>query len=125
MKFKKGETSDIFYKIDGENKICFSKNDKPKTAGFGYNIEMKAWVDDGNEIEPQYTTKELVQKEVDDLQNALDSQNQTLIGLIRDNEYHLISRRWIKDRPAWEIALDKWAEQFKANILTKIFEKPF
>jgi hypothetical protein len=45
--------------------------------------------------------------------------------LIRDNEYHLISRRWAKDKPEWEIALDKWAEQLESDKLIEIYEKPF
>ena len=42
MKFKQGETPDIFYKIDGDSKINFSKNSKPKTTGAGYYKEMLA-----------------------------------------------------------------------------------
>jgi len=61
-------------------------------------------------------------------QKALDDQESELLNLIKSNEYHLISRRFAKDLPAWESKLDEWAgqlEEVKAGKLVEIAEKPF
>jgi len=55
-------------------------------------------------------------------------QERQLLRLISDNEYHLISRRFAKDKPAWEAKLDEWAaqlEEVKAGNLVEIADKPF
>jgi DNA-directed RNA polymerase sigma subunit (sigma70/sigma32) len=118
--YTRAETPDWFYRIDGESKISFTEKNKP-----GYFQEMKQWEAEGNEIGPLYSDEELAQQEAEASQKALDDHNQALIDLIRDNEYHLISRRFVADREQWEIALDKWAEQLEANKITEIYPKPF
>lgn len=72
IKFKKGESPNIFYKIDlaTGDKISFSSNSKPKTSGFGMNKEMQEWISDGNTIEPQYTLEEQDQKEAKEVLEA-------------------------------------------------------
>jgi|GEM_PF-2121266 len=59
---------------------------------------------------------------------ALKDQESELLRLISENEYHLISRRWVKDRPSWELKLDEWDEQIeevRAGKLVEIADKPF
>ena len=59
---------------------------------------------------------------------ALKDQESELLRLISSNEYHIISRRWVKDRPSWELKLDEWDEQIeevRAGKLVEIADKPF
>jgi len=86
--------------------------------------ESEEWLKD-NEILPQFTEQEIIDNEQKAQEQALSDQKNTLINLIKDNEYHLISRRFKADVSAWEIALDKWAEQLELNEIVEIYPKPF
>jgi len=59
---------------------------------------------------------------------VLNDQERELLNLISENEYHLISRRFARDLPDWELKLDEWADQLaevRAGKLVEIADKPF
>lgn len=114
IKFKQSIPGWLF-KIDGSGKTEFKEGKK-------FVAELQAWKDLGNEIEPQFTPEELKEKEAKEAANALENQEQTLLNLIKNNEYHLISRRFTADIEAWKTKLDKWDAQLKEVKARKLVE---
>lgn len=100
----------------------WNKKNKP-----GYFQEMQDLIAEGNEVEPLETTQEIEERKKKEALEALENQEREIIQLISKNEYHLISRRFIKDLNMWIGKLDKWASQLekvqKGNLV-KIEPKP-
>lgn len=122
IKYKHAESEGWFYSFDKNGNKSQSWNKKNRPVMYK---QMMEWVEDGNEIEPQFTAKELAAKKAEEAAQALAGQKQTLLNLIKDNEYHLISRRFASDKEVWETALDEWAGQLSATELIEIYPKPF
>ena len=82
------------------------------------------WREGHSEPEPDV----LVKWKVDyDKWKLLQPLKETLLKLIKNNEYHLISRRFADDRQEWETKLDKWAaqlEEVKAGNIVEIEPAP-
>lgn len=125
IKFKEAESSGWYYKIDlvTNQKISFANG---KGSGTGLYKEMETWVAAGNVIEPQYTPEEQVQKEIDDLQNALDSQKSQCIQLLNDSEKAVSTDPpYPNDIDTWKTIRQQWRDILKMDSITNIPEKPF
>jgi len=116
IKFKEAESEDWFYKIDlaSDSKISFPKK-------HGYYQEMLAWVEAGNEIEPQFTTEELEQKEADGLKNSIKSQKSKCLRLLKESDYKLLDDFEYPD-DLEQIKADRieWKRIIKSNKIEKI-----
>ncbi len=121
IKFKHAEHPDWHCKIDtvAGTKISFPKK-------HGYYQEMKLWVESGNEIEPQYTSSELVQKEIDDNNIDLENQRLTCIQLLNESEKSVSNDPpYPGDVEVWKIARQQWRDIIKSDQIVEIPEKPF
>lgn len=118
IKFKESIPSWLF-KIDGSGKNEFK-------IGTRFVDEIKAYLDAGYTIEPQYTPKELEEKEASDDQNALDSQNLELISLLNNSEIHVSNDPpYPGDADQWKTSRAKWRTHLKSNTIKAIDPKPF
>jgi len=125
IKFKKSESLGWFYKIDTatDQKISFTNG---RGSGTGLYKEMQAWVRSGNTIEPQYTTKEQDQKDIDDLKNALENQKLTCIHLLDDSEKAVSDDPpYPNDVEAWKKVRKQWRVILKSDKIKSIPKKPF
>lgn len=88
--------------------------------------EMQAWIDAGNEIEPEFTTEELTEKEVANLQLDLESQRSKCTQLLKDSDKK-INGDWPyqDDIPAWLAVRQQWRDIIKSGQIEDIPEKPF
>lgn len=94
IKYKKAESPGWYYKIDTatEQKISFNQG-KPGTSAAGLYKEMLAWVAGGNEIEPQYTDEELLEKEAQDALDAQDTINSTARTFLSNSDWKITRHR--------------------------------
>ena len=122
IKYKKSVSPGWVWQIDElDNKIEFNEKNKPERWA-----AMLKWIAEGNEIEPLFNAEELAAKELKDNEQALESQNQTLINYLDLSEKHVSN-----DPPyplnvsEWKIARNEWRTQLKANELTEIYKKPY
>ncbi len=124
MKYKHAEAPGYYYKIDelGNKSASFNKG-KPGTMGAGFYKEM---IDSGLEIEPQYTVEELEQKEIDDLDQAIENQKSQSQGFLKATDYKLLSDfEFQDDVPALKILRLEWKRIIKSDQLETVPEKPF
>ncbi len=129
IKFKEAGNGE-FIKISlGENgqelsrSASFGPKSKPLTMGAGFYKEM---IDSGLEIEPQYTAEELEQKEVDDLDQAIENQKSQSQGFLKATDYKLLPDfEYQDDVPALKILRLEWKRIIKSNQLETVPEKPF
>lgn len=97
-----------------------------KGSGSGLYKEMQAYVAAGNKIEPQFTAEELGQKEIDDLQNALDSQKAICIQLLNDSEKAVSNDPpYPNDIAKWKTFRGKLRTILKSDAIVTIPNKPF
>lgn len=97
-----------------------------KGSGTGLFKEMQAWEEAGNEIEPQYTTEELTQKETDDFNNAIESQKSTCVQLLNETDSKLISDTpYPDDIQVWVDVRNQWRVIIKSDKIEEIPDKPF
>ena len=123
MKYKKAEPEGQFIRIDdfGNKTASWTKENKP-----GYYAAMMAWVAEGNEIEEVYNAEELAAKKLKEDEQALESQNQTLINYLDLSEKHVSNDPPYPINVAeWKTARNEWRIQLKANELTDIYKKPY
>jgi len=122
MKYKKSAAAGWMWQIDEfGNKIEFNEKNKPYRWA-----AMLAWAAEGNEIEEAYNAEELAAKELKDNEQALESQNQTLINYLNLSEKHVSNDPpYPANVPEWVTARNEWRIQLKANELTEIYEKPY
>ena len=121
IKFKKTGSEDWFEKIDllTGKKISFPKK-------HGYYTEMLAWVAAENEIEPQFTTEELSEKEANDFGTALESQKATCIQLLNDSEKAVSNDPpYPDDIEAWKTFRASLRAILKSDQLETVPKKPF
>lgn len=123
MKYKYAEAEGWYYQIDDEWNKSQSWNAKNRPVMYQ---EMQDWVSKGNEIEPQFTAEELAEKEVKEKEQALESQNQTLISLLNISEIHVSNDPpYPEDIDAWKNARKEWRKILKSGTLQEIYPKPF
>ncbi len=125
IKFKESESEGWYYKIDvgTGRKISFANG---KGCGTGLYKEMQAWTSAGNEIEPQYTPAESVQKEINDSNMSLEAQKMNCIILLNDSEMHLSNDPpYPDDVESWKTFRAQLRTIIKNNVLTTIPDKPF
>lgn len=120
IKFKEAGNGWYFkIDLDSGDKINFPKK-------HGYYKEMQAWVEAGNEIEPQYTSDELAQKESEDMQNAIESQRQNCIQLLNESEKSVSNDPpYPDDIEIWKTIREQWRDIIKSDQIESIPEKPF
>ena len=122
MRYKYSAAKGWFWQIDElDNKTEFNQKNRPKMYE-----EMQAWAAEGNEIEPLYNEEELAAKELKEDEQALESQNQTLINYLNLSEKHVSNDPpYPADVSEWKTARNEWRIQLKANELTDIYKKPY
>ncbi len=128
MRYKHAEAPGYYYKIDelGNKSASFNEG-KPKTAAAGMWNEMQKWLlIPGNEIEPQYTAEELEQKEIDDLDQAIENQKSQSRVFLKATDYKLLSDfEFQDDVSALKILRLEWKRIIKSDQLETVPEKPF
>lgn len=123
MNYKHAESSGWYYQIDdqGNRGQSWTRKNRPKMYE-----EMQDWVKEGNTIEPRFTPEELLEKEVKDSKNALDSQKSICIQLLNDSEKS-VSRDppYPSDFGQWVIFRKELRDILKREDIVMIPEKPF
>ncbi len=121
-----GQYIKISFDKDGNElspSASFGPKSKPLTMGAGFYQEM---LDSGLEIEPQYTAVELVEKEANDLDQAIENQKSQSQGFLKATDYKLLSDfEYQDDVSALKILRLEWKRIIKSDQLETVPEKPF
>lgn len=126
IKYKHGDNN-TFIMIDTDSGISRTFHDgKPGTFGAAMYLDMMKWESKGNEIEPLYTEQELIEKEQEEAEQALESQKKICTNLLNLSEIHVSNDPpYPDDVQLWK----DWRAQIrvilKGDTIESIPDKPF
>ena len=92
--------------------------------GAGFWQEYLKWIDEGNVVEPQYTTKELMERAAAEAARALESQRNACLKNLGETDYKLLSDfEYQGDVPKIKALRDEWKRILKSDKLETVPEK--